>query len=343
MSVCVFENKHIKILYEPESTKSIVLSFNPMNFDSIGNAIPAGAALKKMGYSALGVVSKSNSWFPSDYVEDAIPHAMDIINKYDTAIGYGYSMGAYGAIRFSKQLRCRSVLAVSPQYSINPEVVAKFDWRYHGYYRPENIGMEIKQEHCSQNIYVVVDPRYPPDFEHFKLLNAENANCSLIAANYCGHDTIKMIADTSVLRSLLGATEACDVGDLARCFNSAKKKSSFYHSTLLYFYAQKRYAQGRVDSAILAAKDSLRVSAKFLSPHLLLRQMHNKTGEHDLAIRYALDACELSNRAHWVLYELAEAYRLAGRSEEANAINAEALAKSPNSALLLRQKASLEH
>lgn len=79
----------------------------------------------KRGIPAVYFVARRNDWYQSKEVWEAIKtlENFNLWDKYQYITTYGLSMGAYGALLFSKAVRANRVIAVAPQYSIDSRVV----------------------------------------------------------------------------------------------------------------------------------------------------------------------------------------------------------------------------
>ena len=78
--------------------------------------------------------------------------------------------GGYAAIKYSKLLGFKRVVALVPQYSIDPEQVT--DNRYNMFYQPElNHDMQVQPKDVSTaecEYIVIYDPYCPEDRAHMK-------------------------------------------------------------------------------------------------------------------------------------------------------------------------------
>lgn len=81
------------------------------------------------GYAHLHLQSRRNDWYINDETA-ALDAALRVAcARYGRVVGMGFSMGGYAALRFSKALGLRQLIAVSPQFSLSPRVVPQ-DRRY---------------------------------------------------------------------------------------------------------------------------------------------------------------------------------------------------------------------
>lgn len=70
---------------------------------------------------AIHVLSRSNRWYQHSGMEAACASVRAAVRDYDRVVAYGSSMGGYAALRLAGLVGARTVLALSPQWTI--------DWR----------------------------------------------------------------------------------------------------------------------------------------------------------------------------------------------------------------------
>ena len=71
------------------------------------------------GMNAVGLLAAENDWFQHDEIEPALATIRAALPDHEL-VGYGGSMGGYASINFADTLRLSRVIAVCPQYSIDP-------------------------------------------------------------------------------------------------------------------------------------------------------------------------------------------------------------------------------
>ncbi len=71
------------------------------------------------GINAIGILAAENDWFQHDEIRPALATIRAAVPDHEL-VGYGGSMGGYASINFADVLRLSRVIAVCPQYSIDP-------------------------------------------------------------------------------------------------------------------------------------------------------------------------------------------------------------------------------
>ena len=99
-----------------------------------GREIWGANYFRKCGFSFVSFVPQQAHWYPDAAL--AISHEIDdFIADFDHRVTYGYSMGGHAALKTAKLFEARRVVAMCPQYSIDPSVIK--DERYNAFWTAE--------------------------------------------------------------------------------------------------------------------------------------------------------------------------------------------------------------
>ena len=157
--------------------------------------------LKKEGISAIHMLGCGNDWYQYPDALEACRVARDAIDPAARRITYGSSMGGYAALRFADAVAADAVLALSPQYSIDPAVVP-WERRWEedarrSLWRPELSG----SINCQSAPLILYDPT-GPDRRHVDLINRDVPS-TLIGIPYGGHPVASFLAEAGLLRPIV--------------------------------------------------------------------------------------------------------------------------------------------
>lgn len=155
----------------------------------------------KQGISCLHFISKWNHWWQTSEMEEALKIISEskFLNDKHT-IGYGSSMGGYGAIRFSPELRLNQVLAISPQYSIDPAKVP-FEDRWNAYLPKISFIYDNMNVHNKTETYILYDP-FDGDKRHAELY-VTLPYVSLVAIPFGGHPVSHFLNEIGLLQPII--------------------------------------------------------------------------------------------------------------------------------------------
>ena len=116
----IFEDDHIRAIYLQGDSDTLVLSFGDLISRAKGLSINAEKSLMKYNYAVVGIMPKQKSWFPASSMAALLEYLDPILKQFKNIVGYGGSMGGYAAIKYAKALKMNRVVAMVPQYSIDP-------------------------------------------------------------------------------------------------------------------------------------------------------------------------------------------------------------------------------
>jgi hypothetical protein len=220
MSAVIFEDAEIIVYSRQTPSNFVVVTFSDMGSNSA--SLPwAGAALEKIDVSYIAFVSKYPNWFPKTSVIAAYAEIIKATSSHKTVVTYGFSQGAYAALKYSGLLKAETILAFSPQYSIDPSSLGGADDRYRSYYTHHNIEHDITSADIAAKakIFCFFDPSFWPDQPHMSFMGKLIIDQYIIKFFGFGHETIKPFSSSDNLRRLLDLAQtgnALGVRSLAR-------------------------------------------------------------------------------------------------------------------------------
>lgn len=143
----LFEDPDFKITYRDTQGELLVVAFSPMHWPeqrTLGRHW-ADTVAAKVPFSWLSIDAKSAHWYCDEKWSTVAELVAKVGAKYKWRVGYGHSMGAYGALKRSHDYSPCAILAFAPQWSIEPEQVSDFDVRYARVFDSRlHQGMEIR-------------------------------------------------------------------------------------------------------------------------------------------------------------------------------------------------------
>uniref|UniRef100_UPI00135BD838 hypothetical protein n=1 Tax=Roseomonas sp. 18066 TaxID=2681412 RepID=UPI00135BD838 len=198
----------VAALYRDKGSEALIVSIAPRQ---PARDIWGAAYLARFGVSVLGLTDYSAGWFPQGDMAELLPRLQPVLDRHRRIILYGFSMGAYAALKYSARLRADVVLAFSPQASVHPDDVGDFDFRRsRDCYRPElHAGMRIAPGDIAGQALLFHDPRFEEDARHAALIEAAGP-VQRVLTPLVNHDSIGFAVDTGWVRPMLQA--ALDTG-----------------------------------------------------------------------------------------------------------------------------------
>ena len=228
----IFEDEQIRAIFLRGSSDELIFSFGDLITRAKGLSINAEKSLLKHDFNVIGIMPKQKSWFPESSMRQMFAAIEDLIAPFKTRIGYGGSMGGYAAIKYSNLLDLKRVVALVPQYSINPEDVE--DPRYNMFFHAElNANMQIQpQDVSAEREYIVVyDPYCPEDRAQYVKLEQVLPHIHTLNLPFTGHDAIAVLASSELLHDFL--LHDFDATYFYQKIRQVKKNSKFYYRKVI--------------------------------------------------------------------------------------------------------------
>lgn len=120
-----------------------------------------------LGMSAICVYPRYNDWYLNDSLPDLLYAIETLAKGYAEVISYGLSMGGYAAVLTASDLRVDKVIAISPQFSVDPRKVP-FETRWQRLLEKMDFRHDrLRNDGQSSALgVVVVDPMHKLDALH---------------------------------------------------------------------------------------------------------------------------------------------------------------------------------
>lgn len=308
----------------------------------------AEAFLKAQGISAVHIMGRREDWYQYSEMPEVVSAVKTFLQGAERTITYGSSMGGYAALRFADLLDVDAVLALSPQYTINPTRVPfekrwlqdseRIVWMPHG---------EPPLPTRAQAV-VVYDPA-SLDKLHVDLI-ARESTLVIIPIRYSGHPSASMLAEQQMLSPLLMdvLAGAVDSEKYRRAAKARRDESVTYLINLSDAAASKRQAlalmlsekaiglqpmhigglqslaknlflQGRNEEALQAYQKAMEASGRNVVIIVPYANMLSQLGQHQDALELAR---EVASRQDMQIMAHIQAWhgfiaRQAGESSEA--------------------------
>lgn len=228
----IFEDEHIRAIFLPGNSNTLVLSFGDLITRASGLSINAEKSLIKYQYNVIGVMPKQKSWFPQASMIELAKAISPILEGFKNIVGYGGSMGGYAAIKYSNLLNMNRVIAFVPQYSIDPEHVK--DRRYAEFFDSvANKDMQIQPQDvdAAREYVIVYDPYFSIDREHYLKIKELLPSLHTIHLPFTGHEALSVLASSSLLHDFI--EHDFDEIYFYQQVRKVKKQSKFYFRNVL--------------------------------------------------------------------------------------------------------------
>jgi hypothetical protein len=205
----ILETEAVACFLRDRGGDTLLISFANQWLRHDGRAFWADNVTRALGLSVVAFVAKSPNWYPPDDMAALLPEVRRIIGeRFARRVLFGHSQGGFAAIKFSRVLGATTVLAFSPQYSIDGRVVA--DDRVNRYYTGQlHAGMAIEAADTAGSIFVFYDPREAADVRHAARI-AEARTILPVQIPFVGHASDRGLTDPARFTELLAVSRLGD-------------------------------------------------------------------------------------------------------------------------------------
>jgi hypothetical protein len=159
----------------------------------------------KRRISAIHFISKANHWWQTPEIGEAVERvrAAGLLDGYRRVILYGSSMGGYASLIQSRALNPDHILIISPQYSIDGQVVP-FEKRWRNYAAKLSFDHDDMAAglHPTARISVIVDPYFVPDMQHIRLIEKLRP-LTLVPIPFAGHNTVRALEECGLMQGVV--------------------------------------------------------------------------------------------------------------------------------------------
>ncbi|MDJ0390416.1 tetratricopeptide repeat protein [Roseomonas sp. E05] len=296
---------------------TLLLTFTGLGFDTTQlqrRQFAARSVAEKLGLPAIGVVAKEPNWFPQHEMALLTPAILRTSQNFRRVVAYGFSMGGYAALKYSRAFAADYVIAFSPQWSIDP-AIAPWETSYVRYLRPFHKGMEIGPGDVSGSIYIVYDDLHADTKNANKI--AEVAPVNRIVARHLGHATWDAMLSSAAMGRLIQHVIDGDVAAVRHFIRRRRRSVARFESTVWLARARHCLGKRRFQEAERAARRALDCPSpasggKWVLGKILAGQ--GRLGEAEDMIRQNM---ALDPKAIWLHYHLAGVLEQQGRMREA--------------------------
>lgn len=204
-----------------KSGKTLIVTFE--NLDHVfehGNRLPWGFDfVQKQGWSILGMMAHDWTWYRD---EDVIAFfnrlkSDGFFDQFDTVVFYGASMGAYAACAFSAACPGATVVAISPQATLDRDVTS-WETRYQKAWKRNynnDFGYAPDMVASAKDVFILYDPLEPADAMHAALFRGDNI--TKLKCRFQGHRIASGLIQMGLLKPVVGS-----------CVDGTLTRTSFY-------------------------------------------------------------------------------------------------------------------
>lgn len=194
----------VQIDRDPDTLIVTFDNISNVNDISYGREPWAYRFVRAQGYSHFAVIARRKDWYRDKQLIDALQRlaADGHFARYKKVVMAGTSMGGFGALAFSSLAPGCTVLAYSPQTTLDSELVPweeRFDMgRERNWSLPHSdAAFEIED---ASKVFVIYDPFFEPDKRHIERLEGDNV--VVLKSWFAGHFSAVFIRRANLIKPL---------------------------------------------------------------------------------------------------------------------------------------------
>lgn len=260
----IYDGTTIRVIFQPGKTEALFVTFNELGSTISGDRFWGDALFEELNVSAIGFMTATPNWYPSQEMASAISSVKAIIAG-KRVITYGHSQGGYGALKYSRKLDAQAVISFCPQWSINPADTIGNDGRFARFHEPEwQNGLQITSDDLSGDRYIIFDEQHKFDKWNAKKILELGGSKSVICP-FTGHESVRLIAEGGRSRKLISTfidyrpDYASEVRHLLR---EARRKSGTYKRGIVDYLIRKGKTSSLERWIIECRDDSIGIYAR---------------------------------------------------------------------------------
>jgi hypothetical protein len=221
----IYDDDDIRVLYHPGASSYVLITFGDLLTVPDGTKFFAEGPVRKLGLTCVSFLVKNANWYAPASVTASMPAVNARIGHFRERIIYGASMGGYGCIRHSAQLGATTVIALCPQWSVDP---AQTEGRNPGW--PQLFSERLRghgtlPEQVAGDVYIFADQLDVVDKFQTELLLRIYPAAKVINVPMVEHHVTPVFAGTKNLEALIALCRAGDVAGLIRLSRAVRKDS----------------------------------------------------------------------------------------------------------------------
>lgn len=290
------------------------------------------------GFDVLTLKCNINNWFQDisrEQLQEAI--AGRLLN-YDFVVCYGSSMGGYAAIYFAEIVKANVVIALSPQYSIDPKNV-DFDQRWAGSAAKitfKHQPLDAILAHTGAAIHVVYDP-HNDDAKHAAAMQAASNRIIPVEIPYSGHPSGLALQQMGLLAELFDSLVEGRIPPIRKKMRAQRMRSAQY----LFGLAQSCVRRGHKMAALSLMERAVSTEGATVEIRIAYcRLLHAEGRVQDALAALREYWPSLPQNVHMISYR-AHLEQVAGDPKEARRLFDLAIRQQPDMTLLYKEERKL--
>jgi hypothetical protein len=221
----IYDDDDIRVIFFQGASPYALITFGDLLTAPDGAKFFAEAPVRKLNLTCVSFLVKNANWYAPASVTAAMPAVNARIGHYRERIIYGASMGGYGCIRHSAELGATTVIALCPQWSVDPAQTEGRNPGWPSLFSERLRGHGTLPEQISGDVYIFADQLDVVDRFQTELLLRIRPTAKVINVPMVEHHVTPVFAGTKNLESLIALCRAGDTVGLTKLSRAVRKDS----------------------------------------------------------------------------------------------------------------------
>lgn len=245
----LYKDENLRIVKNEGDSDFVVIAFSPMNYQAKNDDdFYIKNIARNHNFNLISVMALKNHWYPISLFCEAQKIINQYINskRFSHVITYGVSMGAYASIKYSKSFGASRIIAMMPQWSINP--AESLDTRYSKeflLFKDKLIDMSIRQVDIQGILYLFYDSYFYEDAYQARRIIDISKDVVVIKTNFVGHTLGHILIGSDFFIKFLRLILSNNVHSLNLLVKDKMKSHPMYYQGVIR-YALKNHSQSLV-------------------------------------------------------------------------------------------------
>ncbi|WP_024717949.1 MULTISPECIES: hypothetical protein [Pseudomonas] len=202
----IYASENLVAIFCPASetrSRQLVVAFHALQLTQYLDLPRKGQSretLRAAGLDSVQVIPRGNQWYQYGDIDEMILAIRTISDTYQEVVAYGQSMGAYAAIHTSAALQPSKVLAICPQFSVDPARIS-FDSGFKVLAADiDFVRDDISKNASSETEFVIAfDQLYQIDNNHYNEYEKNLKNLYRLRMPFCGHGVSESLKQAGMI------------------------------------------------------------------------------------------------------------------------------------------------
>lgn len=236
----LYDDAELRVIWRQGFSDFLFISFGDLSSLASGLRFFADQPARRRDWSALAFVAKRGNWYPRQTMATAWSSFADRLAAFRHRVVFGNSMGGYGALKYSGRLGAETVIALAPQWSLDPAECGGVDPTFQQYFLASMRGMGVRRDETAGEIFIIADRSDPVEAFHCARIAQNCPRAHFIDAPGLDHQVAGLFAGTANFATLVDLARAGDPAALRALVRERRRAAPEFQPRIAAYLAARR-------------------------------------------------------------------------------------------------------